>query len=94
MVTLQLEGKGGDPADGGQRSAPRPPGPPQTLTGFCFGAGFLSAGFLAGSEIFLKVKGTPYLAAGLVIFWAGARGVAAEADRFAGQKHNRALESR
>lgn len=42
------------------------------LTGLCFPAGFLSAGFLAPSGTFLTVKGTPYLAAGFVIFWAEA----------------------
>lgn len=54
------------------------------LTGLCFTAGFLSAGFLAASDTFLTVKGTPYLLAGLVIFWAGASGMEPGADLLAG----------
>lgn len=56
------------------------------LTGLCLGAGFLSAGFLAPSETFLTVKGTPYLLAGLVIFCAGLRGMEAGAGRLASPK--------
>lgn len=41
---------------------------PATPTALLFTAGFLSAGFLAASDTFLAVKGTPYLQAGLVIF--------------------------
>lgn len=37
-------------------------------TALVFTTGFLSAGFLAASDTFLAVKGTPYLQAGLVIF--------------------------
>lgn len=44
------------------------------LTCLCFGGGFFSSNFL--SPYFLYVKGTPYLAAGFVIFWAGTREMA------------------
>lgn len=54
-----------------------------TLTGLCFTAGFLSAGFLAASDTFFTVKGTPYLLAGLVIFCAGASGMEPGAERLA-----------
>lgn len=54
-----------------------------TLTGLCFTADFLSAGFLAASDTFLTVKGTPYLLAGLVIFCAGASGMEPGAERLA-----------
>lgn len=50
----------------------------------CFTAGFLTADFLAASETFLTVKGTPYLVAGLVIFWAGVSGMKPGAGRLAG----------
>ncbi len=53
------------------------------LTGLCFTAGFLSTGFLAASDTFFTVKGTPYLLAGLVIFWAGASGMEPGAERLA-----------
>ena len=53
------------------------------LTGLCLTAGFLSAGFLAASDNLFTVKGTPYLAAGLVIFWAGASGMDPAAERLA-----------
>lgn len=54
-----------------------------TLTGLCFAAGFLSAGFLAPFDTFLTVKGTPYLLAGLVIFCAGVSGMEPGAKRLA-----------
>lgn len=44
------------------------------LTCLCFGGVFFSSNFL--SPYFLYVKGTPYLAAGFVIFWAGTREMA------------------
>lgn len=59
------------------------------LTGLCFTAGFLSVGFLAASDTFLTVKGTPYLLAGLVIFWAGASGMEPGAERLAGERNEK-----
>lgn len=64
------------------------------LTGLCFTAGFLSAGFLAASDTFLTVKGTPYLLAGLVIFWAGASGMEPGADLLAGYTNTKKIYMR
>lgn len=61
------------------------------LTGLCFPAGFLSAGFLAASEALFTVKGTPYLQAGLVIFWAGASDVEPREERLAGHQGRQIL---
>lgn len=58
-----------------------------TLTGLCFTASFLSAGFLAASDTFLTVKGTPYLQAGLVIFCDGVSGMEPGAERLAGHRN-------
>lgn len=58
---------------------------PSSLTALCLSSALLSTGFLAASDTFLTVKGTPYLAAGLVIFWAGGSGEHPGGGRLAGR---------
>lgn len=60
-----------------------------TLTGLCFIAGFLSAGFLAASDTFCTFKGTLDLQAGVVIFCAGVTGVQPGAGRLASHTNER-----
>lgn len=60
-----------------------------TLTGLCLIAGFLSADFLADSEIFCTAEGTLDLEAGFMIFWAGVTGEQPGAGRLASHTDER-----